>query len=954
MSNIFISHSSSCKDNKAGKSLRKVLTEAGYQSMFLDFDEKDGIPWGENWEEELYAQLKICKSVIALCSKDYVKSYWCFVEIKMARAMEKDIVPIILDEDGFNVIPDVQGKAIDFNKLGDQEAYAKVLDKLKKDGLDPNDSFPWDRRKCPYPGMMAFEAKHAAIYFGRDKEIERGIELLDDLRDWGGSHLVLVLGASGSGKSSLVKAGLLPRLQKQKQNWLVLEPFRPRQEPFEELGDVVQKCFDRYDAGDEGANCRTLLVNEEASANDKAKGFLTHFKQLKSLAGHRHATTLVTVDQMEELLGDGLENQANQFSAFLKSLLDNEKNAVIVLGTLRSDFLGIFQTDPVFRSLIPKILMVNPLEPDAIAQVIQGPADVVGVKLEDGLRERLVNDTKSGNALPLLAFTLQKLYQDYGQDQLLKINEYEQMGGLTGSVAQTAQRILDFHTPINDPLRSTIEDALRRAFLKLVRINEEGKAVRKQASWEELPDLVHSLLDRFIGEKVRLLTVSGEQRLVEVSHEALFDAWSTLKTWINESREHLLQKQRFEATAKEWQTAKRSKTYLLTDQRLQELQDFIDKYGEDFPLNELGQEFLVANQEANAVKNFFIQACSIVRTMKSSKNQVLNLVAIAKSEAQVGEIDEARNVLEQALSIARAADDSEEKGQMLVEIEQAYRQVNETDVEKLEEVIREANGFFKTVIAIAKAASQLPDPQTAQSLLEQALQAAKTIELSRSRSDALRAIAETAIQLQDTKAAQSSLEQALQAAKIREDSSGTSYALREIAKTASQLQDTKAAQSLIEQTIQAAKTIEDPSSRSHALRGIANTASQLQDPKAAQSLIEQALQAAKIIEDPSWRSDALRVIAETASQLQDAKTAQSSLEQALQAAKTIELSRSRSDALRAIANAASQLQDAKTAQSLIEQALQAAKIIEDPSWRSDALRAIAETASQLQDAKTAQ
>ena len=216
MSNIFISHSS--KDNNTAKSLKEALNKEGYQSMFLDFDDQDGIPWGGNWEQELYAQLRICKSVIALCSKHYVKSYWCFAEIKMARAMGKDILPIILDEEGFNVIPDVQGKAIDFTSLGDHKTYVKLLDKFKKDGLDPNDSFPWDREECPYPGMIAFETKHAAIYFGRKKEIEKGIKLLDELRDWGGSHLVLALGASGSGNSSLVKAGLLPRLQKQKQN----------------------------------------------------------------------------------------------------------------------------------------------------------------------------------------------------------------------------------------------------------------------------------------------------------------------------------------------------------------------------------------------------------------------------------------------------------------------------------------------------------------------------------------------------------------------------------------------------------------------------------------------------------------------------------------------------------------------------------------------------------------
>src|SRR4051794_4615313 len=112
-------------------------------------------------------------------------------------------------------------------------------------GIDPKDAFDWDGRRPPYPGLMAFQEEDAAIFFGRDEEIGEGLDVLNKVRTLGQTGFVMVLGASGSGKSSLARAGLLPRLRRDVDRWFVVDPFRPREDPARELAAVLSRAFDR-------------------------------------------------------------------------------------------------------------------------------------------------------------------------------------------------------------------------------------------------------------------------------------------------------------------------------------------------------------------------------------------------------------------------------------------------------------------------------------------------------------------------------------------------------------------------------------------------------------------------------------------------------------------------------------------------------------------------------------
>jgi hypothetical protein len=204
VASLFISHSSSDRD--AAQRLAERLRTERFAALFLDFDPELGIPAGRNWERELYAQLRKTDAVIFLASTASVASRWCFLEVGLARSLGKPIFPLRLDGDAhLELLDDAQW--IDF--FDGEPVYARLREGLRRAGLDPADSFSWDPARRPYPGLQPFAAEDAAVFFGRDHEIERLLELVQlTLQRGVAGRLVAIVGPSGSGKSSLVRGGL--------------------------------------------------------------------------------------------------------------------------------------------------------------------------------------------------------------------------------------------------------------------------------------------------------------------------------------------------------------------------------------------------------------------------------------------------------------------------------------------------------------------------------------------------------------------------------------------------------------------------------------------------------------------------------------------------------------------------------------------------------------------------
>jgi hypothetical protein len=205
---LFISYSR--HDLAEATEVRSRLEAAQYQAVFHDVDPEHGIPTGANWERTLWSELRRADVVIFLSSPAAVESPWCVAELAVARAAGKPIFPVVLSGDFPPLLRDTQAIRV----VGDlSQAVQRLVSDLRRSGFDPQDAFDWDATRSPYPGLAAFGEQDAAVFFGRQPQIERLLNLMHPTLERGRGRVVAVTGPSGSGKSSLVQAGLLPRLR---------------------------------------------------------------------------------------------------------------------------------------------------------------------------------------------------------------------------------------------------------------------------------------------------------------------------------------------------------------------------------------------------------------------------------------------------------------------------------------------------------------------------------------------------------------------------------------------------------------------------------------------------------------------------------------------------------------------------------------------------------------------
>jgi hypothetical protein len=555
----FISHSS--LDKTSAVDLRDRLLARGYdsQQIFLDSDEDSGIAAGQKWEQVLYERLKDCRALIVLCSPHWQQSKWCFAELVYAKMAGKEVFPVVLADCDLSVASEHQ--AVFVNKEG-EAAYARLLDTLEARHLGPKDHLPWphpDLRDihgrpddCPFPGLPAFDERYAAVYFGRERETQVVLEELRQMRTKGEPRLLMIVGGSGSGKSSLLMAGVLPRLnvafrsakgrsfaERKTTNWLVLPTLRfgRRDYPdalFESLAEEIVAHYPS-DAAAQGITVpdRKTLRDQFAAddAAQAAEAFLDAARDLTFACGCKDATVLLPVDQFEEFLPPSGGANGTKFLKFLEQVCQYHDNRLLVIGTMRSDYLDVYERHPhALKAPTFYPWRLEPFPREQIANVIVKPAARAHVEVTPELLEQLKQETPTTDALPLLAFTLEKLYRAHAADKQLDLSEYKSLGGMEGSIKHTAKQIMRAN-----PLPPNVESAVRLSFVKhLAQVNEKGEFVCRSARWSQLPEAAKPLLEQFVRERL-LHRSGGAGELIEVSHEALFRSWDLLTRWLNES-----------------------------------------------------------------------------------------------------------------------------------------------------------------------------------------------------------------------------------------------------------------------------------------------------------------------------------------------------------------------------------------------------------------------------------
>ncbi|MDN5942897.1 MAG: SUMF1/EgtB/PvdO family nonheme iron enzyme [Nitrospira sp.] len=400
----------------------------------------------------------------------------------------------------------------------------------------------WDIEKngSPYPGLMRFTRKYAPVYFGRDAEIR---DILDRFRLPEGRFLI-ISGASGTGKSSLVDAGVLPKLEmtgiteNHAYQCVRMAPSQGRH-PF----DALMRSLQGY-AEQAGMDAYTLSEQLLRQPDD-----LSQCLQDIVSKCFKTGEFVLFLDQMEELLTECDRLQSHAFLTALYRAVHETR--VRVIATIRSDFLHYCHEQVDLLRLLNGRghIALGPIDAGSIRDMILKPAQCAGLSLSEQFVRRLTREAgqEPGN-LPLLAFALRQLF-DKGEEKELTEQAYDDMGGLVGAIGQQVDQVM---AGLGEETRGAFDSV----FAELVHVERECPPTKRRIPLTVFQTANDStrLIEALAGSKCRIL-VTGEQAqepMVEVAHEKLFTAWPKLKNWIDGSGEALRLIDYAEEAARRW------------------------------------------------------------------------------------------------------------------------------------------------------------------------------------------------------------------------------------------------------------------------------------------------------------------------------------------------------------------------------------------------------------------
>jgi hypothetical protein len=435
-------------------------------------------------------------------------------------------------------------------------------------------------RVCPYRGLEVFREEDVRFFFGRET-------FVDQLRTKVAKQqlpLVIITGASGSGKSSVVRAGLLPWLRLEQPAVWEAAIFTPGEAPFRNLVEALALTDDKpLDPWQ-----RTIKANERAAYLASGALTLAEAVDITLAATGGKTRFLLIVDQFEEVFTLTRETERKPFiDALLASI---EIAPVTVLLTLRADFFqqAMTLTRALSDRLPQSLVTLGPLLGEEWRTIIEEPAKRVGLRFEAGLIERILKDVEAQpDSLPLLEYALTELWQ-HKQGMLLTHTQYADLGGVEGAISKKADEVL---TSIPPAQHKRALHALTQ--LVQVAIDKEGGAdTRRHARRTDLGEASWQTLQPFVG--ARLLVTNHQDRtgedVVEIAHEALIRRWEKLQVALEQDREFLSWRRRLGFRMQEWEAADYDEGALLHGAILTEAQRWLTERPADLTARE--QEFI--------------------------------------------------------------------------------------------------------------------------------------------------------------------------------------------------------------------------------------------------------------------------------------------------------------------------------------------------------------------------
>ncbi|BAY60054.1 WD-40 repeat protein [Calothrix brevissima NIES-22] len=452
---------------------------------------------------------------------------------------------------------------------------------------------------CPYKGLRFFEVADADYFYGRELLTQKLIQNIQV----GKGNFLAVLGVSGSGKSSVLRAGLIYQLQRQRrlpgtEEWKI-RIFTPGEQPLVSLATAFLD-----ESATDIQRAEQLKIAEDA-INEGATGLARLIKASRS------PRTLLIVDQFEEIF-TVCQNSSDrqQFIASLLGALQQTADKFCLIFAMRDDFLGKCAAYHELANLIESnLVMVTPMSVEELQRAIREPAAKLGRKIEENLINAILQDLgiaveqptqeAEPGMLPLLSYTLEQLWQRQTLNWL-KLDSYHQLGGVRKTLENLAEQTYKEFSVEEQKIADLI-------FINLTQLGEGTPDTRKQVPQRDLVSLSKSaqLVEQVILKlaKAKLIVTSEQRRgedkvaVVDVAHEALIRHWSRLQNLLDNNREAIRTERRIQAAAQEWEDKGKPVDYLLTGLRLAEAEKFLQQHVDIVPLSGLSFEFIDASQK---------------------------------------------------------------------------------------------------------------------------------------------------------------------------------------------------------------------------------------------------------------------------------------------------------------------------------------------------------------------
>ena len=599
MSRIFLSHSST--DNFASRALADWLNEEGWADVFLDIDPERGIAAGQRWERSLHQAADRCEAVIFLLTRSWLASGWCRKEYELARSLNKQLFAVIAErglgiadlppelKDTWQVTDLVAGtnhrvfratlpsseeeQHISFSRAG----LARLRAGLKKAGLDAREfSWPLEGTKdpTPYVGLRALGPDEAGLFFGRDADLVKALDRLRGLSEAAAPRIAVILGASGAGKSSFLQAGLLPRVARDDTRFLCLPVIRPARDPIEGETGLIAALHAAMPSPHARADVRAA-VDKGADGVRALLAPLVDAAVARSLGDRKTNRPLVviSIDQAEELFAAEVDSAA--LLTLLADLAQGNAPSVMLVFAIRSDAYDALERARELEGLAQLALPLLPMPRHAARAVIEGPATRYAASgrkldLDPQLTQALLDDLDKGggrDALPLLAFSLEHLWREYGRTGALTANHYVALGGVVGAIEAGVRRAyaradLDPRIPREAAARDML---LRRGLVPwLAGIDPDTRAPRRMvARAADIPVESKPLIDLLVEERLLSRSVDAANvATIEPAHEALLRQWSKLRGWLAEDFALLAALEAVQRASRDWDANGRSEFWL--------------------------------------------------------------------------------------------------------------------------------------------------------------------------------------------------------------------------------------------------------------------------------------------------------------------------------------------------------------------------------------------------------